>query len=242
MGAERKIKTPRIVQSSSGATRWFVVFFLGALVGGAGWFGFDYGREWAGLSHSDTGRTVKRLRQSVDALTRERDELRQQLTAMERSSQIDREASRLAQEELKQIQEERQELEKDLEFLRNLVEDEGKGALRIKEFKLAAGKKKRGYSYSFTVTQMKEDFGVAKGRVDISVQGTLEGAAKTLKLAEITADKKKSHKFRFRHFQNIQGQIKLPEGFTPDSLIVEVAPETKKLPPLRESFDWVVGG
>jgi len=222
--------------------RWFAVFFLGALVGGAGWFGFDYGRDWAGLSHSDTGRTVKRLRQTVAALTEERDQLRQQLTALERSSQIDREASRLAQEELKQIQEQRQELEKDLEFLRNLVEDESTGALRIKEFKLAAGKKEEGYNYSFTVSQMKEDFGVAKGRVDISVQGTLEGTAKTLKLAEITADKKKVHKFRFRHFQNFQGRIKLPEGFTPDSLIVEVAPETKKLPPLRESFDWVVGG
>jgi hypothetical protein len=242
MGVERKTRTPRIVDSKGGGARWFMVFFLGALLGGVGWFAFDYGREWAGLSLSDTGRSVKRLRESVAALTRERDELRQKLPALERSSQIDREASRLAQMELKKLQEERQELEKDLEFLRNLVGDEAAGALRITEFKLAATDKEREYSYRFTVSQLKEDFGMSKGRIDISIEGTFEGAAKTLKLAELTADKKKLHKMRFRHFQNIQGQILLPEGFTPDSLMVEVSPEIKNLPALRESFDWVVGG
>lgn len=242
MGVERKTKTPRIVHSKGGGARWFVVFFLGAMLGGVGWFAFDYGREWAGLSLSDTDRSVKRLRESVAALTRERNELRQKLAALERSSQIDREASRLAQMELKKLQEERQELEKDLEFLRNLVEDEGAGTLRIKVFKLAAADKEREYSYRFTVSQVKEDFGMSKGRIDISIEGSFEGAAKTLKLTELAVDKKKSHKMSFRHFQHIQGQLLLPEGFTPDSLIVEVSPETKKLPPLRESFDWVVGG
>jgi len=211
-------------------------------LGGVSWVAFDYGRDWAGLSHSDTGRTVNRLRESVAALTQERDDLRQQLTALERSSQIDREASRLAQAELKQLQEERQELEKELAFLRNLVKDENGGVLRIKEFKLAAGDKERAYGYRFTVSQVKDDFGMSKGRIEISVQGTFEGEAKTLTLAELTEKKKKAHKMRFRHFQKIQGQLQLPEGFTPDSLIVEVVPETKKLSPLRESFDWMVGG
>lgn len=241
MGVERKTKTPRIVYSNGGGARWFLVFFLGALLGAAGWVGFDYGREWAGLSRSDTGRSVKRLRESIAALMRERDGLRQELTALESSSQIDREASRLAQMELKKFQEERQELEKDLEFLRNLVEAEGKGALRIKEFKLAATDKEGEYNYLFTVTQMKEDFGTSKGQVDIRVGGTLEGTAKSLTLAELTDKKTENHKIRFRHFQNIQGQLQLPEGFVPDSLIIEVVPETKGLPPLRESFDWVVG-
>lgn len=242
MGVERKTRTPRIVQPHGGGTRWLGVLLLAALLGGVGWFAFDYGRERAGLSHSDTGRSVKRLGESVAALTRERDELRQKLAAAERSSQIDREASRLAQLELKKLQEERQELEKDLEFLRNLVEDEAAGVLRIKEFKLAATDREREYSYRFTVSQVKEDFGVSKGRIAIRIEGTFEGAAKTLKLAELTAGKKKTHTMRFRHFQNIQGRLLLPAGFTPDSLIVEILPETKKLPPLRESFDWVVGG
>ncbi len=242
MGVDHKTRTPRIVQSNGGGIRWFAVFFLGALLGGVGWFAFDYGRELAGLSYSDTGRSVKRLRKAVTALTQERDELRQQLVALERSSQIDREASRLAPTELKKLQEERQELEKDLEFLRNLVEDKAAGALRIKEFKLAAMDKEREYSYRFTVSQMKEDFGMSKGYVDISIQGILKGVKKTLKLPVLSAGKKKTHKILFRHFQNIQGQLLLPEGFVPDRLIVEVSPETKKLPPLRESFDWVVGG
>lgn len=237
-----KTKSPRIVPSSSGAGRWFAIFFLGALLGAVGWFAFDYGREWAGVSNRTEGKSVKRLGSAVAALEEERDALRQQLAALERASQVDREASRLAQVELKRYQEESQELEKDLEFLRNLVEHDAKGALRIKEFKLSAGENNRTFNYRFTVSQAKQDFGMSKGRILISVEGTLEGAIKTLTLAELTKEKTENHKMRFRHFQNFQGKILLPEGFSPDSLVMEVEPDSKKLAPLRKSFDWVVGG
>lgn len=242
MVATRKFRTPRIVQSRTGAGRWFAVFFLGALLGGVGWFAFDYGREWAGLSSSIEGRSIKRLRSAVAALKVERDTFRQQLAAHERASQIDQEASRLAQLELKKYQDENQELEKDLEFLRNLVEHDAEGALRIKEFKLAPGDTSRDYSYRFTVSQAKPDFGLSTGRVLVSVEGSLDGIAKTLELAELTDAKTNTHAMKFRHFQNIQGKISLPEGFSPGSLVVEVRPDSKKLAPLRESFDWVVGG
>jgi hypothetical protein len=241
MGVAHKTKTPRIVSSAGGGVRWLLAFFLGVLLGSVGWYGVATVSNWAGLSHSDAGHPVERMDESVTALTQERDELRQKLTVLERSSQIDREANRLAQQELKKLQEERQEMEKDLEFMRNLVEGDAAGALRIKEFKLTAADEERAYNYRFTVRQKKEDFGWGKGSVDVSIEGTLGGEAKTLTLAELTGGEKKNHIFRFRHFQNFKGEIRLPDGFTPDSLVVKVLPETEKLMPVQESFDWVVG-
>jgi len=236
---DTRIKTPHIVQSS-GALKWFGVFFLGALLGGAAWFGFDYGRELAGLSAGESSRTVRRLRNAVEQLEAERDELRHELTALRRSSQIDREATKLAQMELVKLQEQRQELEREVEFLRNLVEDGATGALRIKEFKLSSSGKEREFDYRFTVSQTKEDFGWTKGDVVLSVAGSDESGAKILRLPEISVDKDESHKIKFRHFQNIKSTIRLPEGFNPDSVTVEVKPSVKKLAPITESFDWLV--
>ncbi len=239
--AESRIKTPRIVQPGGGL-RWFGVFFLGALLGAVGWFGFDYGREWAGLSAGETGRSVRRLRTAVEELKQERDELRRQLAALERSSQIDREATRMAQVELTRLQDGRQELEKDVEFLRSLVEEGATGVLRIKDFKLSSAEQEREYGYRFTVSQSKEDFGWTKGDVFLKLVGSDESGARTLELQQVTTDSQEIHKIKFRHFQNIKGTVRLPEGFNPDSVIVEIKPTVKKLAPIAESFDWVVEG
>jgi hypothetical protein len=240
MVSRSKIKTPRIV--SPGGGRWFAVFLLGAVLGGVGWVGFDYGREWAGLAATDTGRAVRRLRETVDALEQERDQLRRKLAALERSVQVDREATRLAQMDVKGVEEENQELEREVQFLRNLLEEEAVGALRIKDFKLVQESGERRYGYRFTVVQAKEDFGLSEGRVYVSLLGSTEGESTELPLEDVSVDSVESHKMRFRHFQKLQGSVQLPEGFSPDGVVVEVKPTTKKLPPLRKEFDWVVGG
>jgi hypothetical protein len=48
----------------------------------------------------------------------------------------------------------------------------------------------------------------------------------------------KSLKMRFRYFQNLEGKLKLPSGFTPRKLIIEVRPENKKFEPVTETYDW----
>ncbi len=241
MAADNKIKTPRIVQSTSGG-RWFLVFFLGALLGAVGWFGFDYGREWAGLSAGETGQSVRRLRQTVKQLEKEREGLRTKLTALERSGQIDREATRMAQIELKNVQDANQELEKEVAFLRNLVEEGATGALRIKDFKLSETDQAGRFSYKFTVTQIKEDFGWTKGEVLLRIEGMLEGQAKGLGMEDFGGAESKPHPIKFRHFQRINGTISLPEGYSPDSLVIDVKPSVKKLAPVSEAYDWAVSG
>jgi len=241
MGALYKVKSPRIVHGGGDGVRCFLVFFLGILLGIGGLQLLGYGLDWSGLFDGDGDHADGPTQEFVAVLAEERDQLRQELTALERSSQIDREATRLAQQELKNLQEQRQELEKDLEFLRNLAQDAGAGALRIKEFKLTAAEQERTYGYRFTVRQQKEDFGWAKGYVDVSIEGTQGGQAKTLELSELSDIEEEKHFFRFRHFQNIEGEVLLPEGFAPDSLVIDVLPETEKLQSIRETFDWVVG-
>ncbi len=239
MAIDNKIKTPRIVQANNGM-RWFGIFFLGALLGAVGWFSFDYGREWAGLSSGETSQSIRRLRQAVDALEKQRDGLRGQVAELDRSSQIDQETSRMAQIELNRAQDEVQELEKEVEFLRNLVEEGSTGVLRITDFKLSPTDDERKFSYRMTVTQIKEGFGWTRGAVVLKINGMLNGQAKALEMDDLAASELKPHSIKFRHFQHLKGVIQLPEGFTPDNVTVEVKPSVKKLAPLNETYDWVV--
>jgi hypothetical protein len=202
------------------------------------WLAFEYGREWAGLAATDTGRTVRRLRQTVAALEAERDSLRQLAASLERSAQIDRAATRLAQTELMKLQAQKQELAREAAFLRSLVEENANGVLRIRNFKLQAGAQQHEFSFRFTVVQMRDDFGVSKGAIEISVAGLQGDEMRVLGLAELMDGGKDSLKMRFRHFQDIQGAVVLPDGFLPDSLTVNIKPDSDRLAPLREVFEW----
>ena len=59
---------------------------------------------------------------------------------------------------------------------------------------------------------------------------------------ELTEENTELLKMRFKHFQDLEGVVQLPEGFTPRKMIVEIKPNSKKLPPVKERFDWTVTG
>jgi hypothetical protein len=239
MASVRKITTPRITQAGAGAL-WRNFLLLGAAAGVIAWQAFDYGRVRGDYSAGRRGNSIDRLTETVVALEKERDDLRQKLAVLERTQQVDAEATRLAMRELADLQQEKEELEKDVELLRNLIKEDAAGALRIKDFTLTATAEARRYTYRFIVAQMREDFGVSKGRIHISVSGVFDGYAKTLSMQELGGDEPDGINMRFRHFQDIEGVLLLPEGLTPHSISVEIDPISKKLAPLSEIFDWNV--
>lgn len=60
-----------------------------------------------------------------------------------------------------------------------------------------------------------------------------------LALAGVTNPPARQLNFRFRYFQDLSGQITLPEGFEAERVILSIKPEGKgKLPPVEQAFDW----
>ena len=72
----------------------------------------------------------------------------------------------------------------------------------------------------------------------IKVAGQKDGKSQELGLKELTAGERTSLKMRFKHFQNVEGRLSLPEAFEPQSLIIEVKPKTKNAKPIEQEFDW----
>lgn len=239
-----KITTPKIVQSRS---RWVYVWGVVSIVLGAvllvGWQGY--------LSQPDPVKDIdqvsplqKRIKeqaQEIASLVEERGRLREQIAALERAGQIDKEAMREVREELKQSRSSYMEMESELALLRGIVETSVKSeGLYIQGFRLDKAEEAQLYRYSFTVSQSLKNAGAAVGWIELALEGEKNGEQSLLPLKEITKEKDEKLKMRFRHFQDVDGLIQLPEGFNPERVIVEINPTNNKLPQIKKTFDWLV--
>ena len=215
--------------------------------------GFGLLLAWGALtfysSNDATAKRLKLLEQSLDArqaemeaMAAERDELLSRNAALERASQIDREAVRKIRESLQEDQEERLSMEEELTFLRGMMADkESRTALNIVSVALNRTDEERVVKYSFTVRKTLNDGETATGSIFLAVDGEEEGKAHWYPLRELTDDNRESLRMKFNHFQDVEGTLKLPASFTPSHLVIEIKPTEKGLSPVKERFAWVVG-
>ena len=236
MRIEKKYRVPKIVAPTERGPSWLRTLLLLLVVMAVGWYGYQLGSS--GVEGGfDAFRPSQEER--IKSLKKEREELRRQLTMQQQVSQMDQEAMRVIKEQVKKFQDERLKMEEELAFLRGIVSTgPDKKGLRIQNFKLQPGLEEQQYTYRFSVSQVINSGQVAKGRIHLTLEGLQDGQSRTLELKELAEDKLDSHKMRFRYFQNIEGKLKLPEGFMPATLNIEVKPTNKKLEPVSESFDW----
>ena len=203
--------------------------------------GFELGQGGA-QSHSATVMSVDSLRA---ALVKERDSLKrllreseQQRLILEQGLQIDQEATRLLKEELKAAQDARLELNRELTYLKRLVQGQGEGAVQVYDMRLVEGENAREFHYSFTIAQLNQGFGRSTGDVSLGLLGLRGDVSATLALTDLPAAEPSSFKMDFEHFQNCQGMLRIPEGFEPQSVVVDIKPRTRRLLPTSVAFAW----
>jgi hypothetical protein len=240
-----KYKTPKIVQSSG--RRWYLWLLLIPLLAGAavGWRGFlEMGKEYYARARlQPMQEKLEELRRQITTLEAERTAMREQLVAQNRSNQIDLEASRQARESLQKRELECLQMEEELMLLRQMISTgEKDDELKVIRLSLEAGPKSREFRYRFTVSKTLGKPALAVGWIYLSLEGEVEGTATKLDLQEITEEKIEKIKMRFKHFQDVEGLIRLPSGFQPRKLTIDIKPERSKLPKVQKSFDWVLTG
>ena len=236
MAIDKKYRVPRIIASHEAAPVWLRGALLLLLILGVGWLGYQ-------MAVPDlTGRIVgfnPFKEKMLKDLKEERDELRRQLKMVQQEAEMDQLALRSIKEQIKQFQNERLEMEEELAFLRGIVSDgNNKSGLRVQKIKLEPGLETGQFNYQFSVSQVMSSDSPAKGRINISLEGLQDGQAAVLGLKELTKEKLRSHKMQFRFFQNVEGTLKLPAGFTPAKMIIEVQPDDKRLDVVTAIYDW----
>ncbi len=229
-----------IVKSHSPVKRQVLIAVALAVVFGGGWTVYFLGQQEAGFDRLAAGEVQGQMEETIRNLEAEKEALRDQLALYERSKQVDKQAYNDVNSTLRALQEEILELREEVTFYRGIVAPvEGSSGLRIERFRVESAGEERLYTYKLVLTQVLKNQRTVRGTVSLSINGIQNGRPRELSLGQVEAGRNR-HAFRFRYFQKYEGNMLLPEGFTPRSVTVVLNPSKGK--DISRSFDWPANG
>lgn len=171
------------------------------------------------------------------AVGSELDGLRQQVATLARSDQVSREANQDLQGTLAERDEEVSALRADVAFYERLVGSTSqRRGLTVHGLRLQS-QGKGAWHFTATLTQTLNRAAVSRGRLTLAVEGSRNGSLERLEWSDLRPqDDAMGAEYSFKYFQQIEGDILLPEGFTPLRVHVRLAPAGA--PAVDGSFPW----
>lgn len=94
----------------------------------------------------------------------------------------------------------------------------------------------QGVRFELLLTQVAQRRTYISGEVRVDIVGTDDSGQVVKSLTDLAPDLDYPMKFRFRYFQDLRGLMVLPEGFTPQEVLVTAQQRGK--PALQASFPW----
>ena len=204
------------------------------------WGLFEVGRYRSGFDIIAAQELQGEYDTQVAALAMETSQLREQKAILERSAQIEQEAYKQLETTVTGLQDEILELKGELAFYRGIVSpsDDAQG-LDIQSFELANRGVGRTFRYKLVLTQILNNNTVASGTVAFAVGGLENGEAREYLLQQLSGQEGEL-RFRFKYFQILEGELDLPDGFSPSKVTITVKPRTKSHKRQSQSYDWAV--
>lgn len=231
-----RVASPRIVQPGERTRPWLWILLLLAL-GAWSWQVFEFGQQRAGYDSGARDVVEDQLRQQIAELEAERDRLRAESARHERAGQIDRAAAQGVRSEVQALQDERADLKREVAFLKTLVSGGGDSKLGLGQDSLVA-LGEDSYRFEVTLSKRTADTKTVSGQVSLTVTGEMDGKPKTLDMKALTQGKRSNIGIRFKNFQKLKSEFRLPKGFVPASIGVTVKPEGKSFKSFEQTYDW----
>lgn len=212
-----------------------------ALIIGAGYLVFEFGRIQAGYDIVQAAEDRQAFEERIEALESEITALNEEIAKLETHRAIDREAYDDVEASLTELQAKIQEQRDAIAFYRGIVSPkDGNAGLRVQDLRLTRGNAEREYSIRLVLVQaMKHDRKVT-GDVNLSIAGLENGVEKSYSYSELLPeDADRKWAFSFRYFQDFDRQVVLPDGFMPERINVQVQSRTRSIASIEESFSWL---
>ncbi len=205
------------------------------------WTVFDYGRYRAGFDNASAMKVQRELGDEINDLQGQLSDYRSRLARLESSRKVDSYANTAVKGTLAKMEEKYQELREELQFYRAIVSpDNGREGLHIHDFTIMQ-RQTGEYNYNLTLVHIqgtRKHHRESSGVVHISVEGLQGGIKKKLEYANINTKKRSKIRYRFKYFARLEGGIKLPKGFTPQSIEIQVIPRQKKVKGDTRKIKW----
>jgi hypothetical protein len=188
--------------------------------------------QWGAPVMVDGARAASR---DLRALNDQMIELRQQVTTLRRSDQISRNANVELQQTLAEREEEISGLRADVAFYERLVGSTGQRRGLNAHEAIFSPEAAGTWHYTITLTQNLNRGAISKGTMRFAVEGVRAGKLASVKWDELLQKPgAPGQPFSFRYFQQLEGSVMLPPGFTPQRVRVQLNGGGE------QAFDWNV--
>lgn len=174
-------------------------------------------------------------------------QVRQDLANTAVGSEIDRAAMDDVRELLKSKNEEIAELAEENAFYKGLMApSEREKGLSIRGWDVYSTTDPNKFRYRMVVQQLALKHLLISGYVNIQIVGSQandkgEVVEKAFHLNTLSNElNDKNIKIRFKYFQNIEGELRLPEGFTPGQVKLVAKASKPKYVELEKNYAWTV--
>jgi hypothetical protein len=186
------------------------------------------------LAQADAARA--KAEREAKAVQSELTSLRQRESTLARSDQISRAANAEVQDALAERDEEIAALRADIAFYERLVgsTSQRKGlTVHVAEFAPEAGGTWR---YQIMLTQTMNRGAISQGQMRFTVEGVRAGKLAAVQWDELHQQRSApAQTYSFRYFQQLDGNVMLPPGFTPQRVKVSLHGEDAAV---EQALDW----
>ena len=223
--------------------RLLLVTLLALGVGGSAVGGFIYGYATTQRSQQSEQATQQELSGQLLAAEAENAELRRQVAILDRSSVMDQRATEEVQGTIRGLRDRVAQLEQDIVYYRQVVSDETEDTgLIISQLDIDATRQSNRFRYKLVLRQQDADGDTfLTGHVNVNLVGSQGEEQQILALRDLSAEQDQLDiRLRFKYFQNIEGELVLPDNFVPDRLQIAAVSDEPIEKSINQNFSWVV--
>lgn len=205
----------------------------------AGYFAGQYHLR-KGLNSESTAHEL--ARRELDKLRSENEALRLRATTAEQSLVIGEQANDKVRTELVEKESRIAELKQEISFYRGLMAPaDGSDGVSIGRFSISQTADARLYQYKLLVQQSATRHDVVKGNATFTIVGRQDGQPKRYPLSDLSQQvDSESIPLRFKYFQNIEGELQLPQGFEPEGVELSLKSSGRKGFNIEQRYGWLV--
>jgi hypothetical protein len=207
-------------------------------------FTYRYGLDVGIATRFEVVQEREALRQQLTTSEQRITAMRQEVATLRLGEEVDTKATEEVRETVESLQSQLAELNEEIRFYKGvMIPDADSKGLRIERMNLRALANEGRFSYSLLLTQVVDKHDYVQGGVEIKLVGRQADETVELNLGSMSTENKSSERFRFRYFQNIEGELEIPSDFEPEAVMVIAQPSGNRAQRLEKRFDWqLVGG
>lgn len=225
----------------SARRQWLLAIIAAAALVAGGVGVYELGVRHAGHQRAEVAQERRTWHRERTELERANRTLRERITLLETSREIDRGAYREVEASLAELEATLQAQAEELQFYRGIVSPEDRVAgLRLERAEIRPGAGEGRFVVRLVVVQALRQVDRQEGDISLVLHGRDADGERSIDLAEWPADETHSVDlgFSFRYFQQLEWEFRLPSAFVPSQLRVELRPAGRDAVPLEQDVDW----